>query len=120
MSGEDKVRRVLRDLIGKYEKLSEKMDSSIERASMTQLVKQVDALTRLARLILTYRGVLEIEERENELTRILSEFRRESEADKTALRTVKPYGENGLCRRLAEALRELRRLKLFLLGGGGE
>jgi len=119
MSSRAGVRKVLRDLVRKYDQLSKRFDESFEKSSMSQLVKQVDALTRLARLILSYRGVLEIEEKEEELTRVLSELRREMESDKTALRTVKSYEASGMLGRVVEAaVSEIKKLKLFLLGGG--
>ena len=89
---------------------------------MTQLTKHVDALTRLAKLILSYRGLLEFEERERELTRILSEVRREVESDKHPLKTVKTCGINsfasveGLARELLE---EIKRMKFTFMGGEG-
>ena len=89
---------------------------------MSQLTKHVDALTRLAKLILSYRGLLEFEERERELTRILSEVRKEIESNKRSLKTVKTYGINSFTsvEDLArELLEEIKRIKFTFMGGEG-
>lgn len=116
------INKILHDLIRKYETLSKRFDESSGEMSLTQLTKHVDALTRLAKLILSYRGLLEFEERERELTRILSEVRREVESDKHPLKTVKTYEINsfasveGLARELLE---EIKRMKFTFMGGEG-
>lgn len=119
--GEDRISMILHDLIGKYEALSKKFDESFGKMSLSQLTRQVDALTRLARLIISYRGLLELEERERELTRLLSEVRGEVESGKHSLRTVKTYGAGSLTsiEELAgKLLDELRRIKFTFMGGG--
>jgi len=115
-------RDILMDLIEKYRKLSERFDERVGKLSIPQLVRCVDALTKLARLILRYRGILELEESERELTRLLAEVREEMRAEKgsgkKALWRVKKLDEEGdlvrAIHRLAERLRELR---IKLIGG---
>ena len=115
-------RDILMDLIEKYRKLSERFDERVGRLSIPQLVRCVDALTKLARLILRYRGILELEESERELTRLLAEVREEMRAEKgsgkKALWKVKKMDEEidliKAIHRLAERLRELR---IKLIGG---
>jgi len=115
-------RDILMDLIEKYRKLSERFDERVGRLSIPQLVRCVDALTKLARLILRYRGILELEESERELTRLLAEVREEMRAEKgsgkKALWKVKKMDEEidliKSIHRLAERLRELR---IKLIGG---
>ena len=121
MSGES-ARKILEDLIRKYEMLSQRIESGFKKLSSSQLVRQIDSLTRLAKLILSYRSILELEEKEIELTRILSELRNEVESDKQAMRTVKKGDERHVeCSMILERiLSELRRLRLTLMGGGGD
>ena len=115
-------RDILMDLIEKYRKLSERFDERVGKLSIPQLVRCVDALTKLARLILRYRGILELEESERELTRLLAEVREEMRAEKgsgkKALWKVKKMDEEidliKSIHRLAERLRELR---IKLIGG---
>ena len=115
-------RDILMDLIEKYRKLSERFDERVGRLSIPQLVRCVDALTKLARLILRYRGILELEESEREPTRLLAEVREEMRAEKgsgkKALWKVKKMDEEidliKSIHRLAERLRELR---IKLIGG---
>ena len=110
------------DLIEKYRKLSKRFDERVGRLSIPQLVRCVDALPKLARLILRYRGVLDLEESERELTRLLAEVREEMRSEKgfgkTALWRVKKMDEEidliKAIHRLAERLRELR---IKLIGG---
>ena len=110
------------DLIEKYRKLSKRFDERVGRLSIPQLVRCVDALAKLARLILRYRGVLDLEESERELTRLLAEVREEMRSEKgsgkTALWRVKRMDEEidliKAIHRLAERLRELR---IKLIGG---
>ncbi|MCD6536252.1 MAG: hypothetical protein J7K49_04385 [Thaumarchaeota archaeon] len=123
MTGEGgRINQILLDLIRKYETLSKRFDESSGEMSLTQLTKHVDALTRLAKLILSYRGLLEFEERERELTRILSEVRKEIESNKHSLKTVKTYGITSfasvedLARKLLE---EIKRIKFTFMGGEG-
>jgi len=116
------VEDVLRDLIEKYRELSKKFDEKVGKLSITQLVKGVDALTKLARLILRYRGILDLEENERELTRILAEIREEmrSEKDsgKTALwRTKRMNEENNLIQAIHLLAERLRELRAKLIGG---
>ena len=120
MSARGKVGEILEDLVRKYGLLSKKIDSSFGKISANQLVRQIDALTRIARLILSYRGVLELEERERDLTRILSMLREEDELDKQAMRAVRRIGGGSSRLRmvLESILDEVRRIKLALLGGG--
>jgi len=116
------INQILRDLIRKYETLSKRFDESSGEMSLTQLTKHVDALTRLAKLILSYRGLLEFEERERELTRILSEVRKEIESNKHSLKTVKTYGINSFAsvEDLArELLEEIKKIKFTFMGGEG-
>ncbi|MCD6261385.1 MAG: hypothetical protein J7J28_06360 [Thaumarchaeota archaeon] len=115
-------RDILMDLIEKYRKLSKRFDERVGRLSIPQLVRCVDALAKLARLILRYRGVLDLEESERELTRLLAEVREEMRSEKgsgkTALWRVKRMDEEidliKAIHRLAERLREL---KIKLIGG---
>ena len=114
-------RDILMDLIEKYRKLSKRFDERVGRLSIPQLVRCVDALAKLARLILRYRGVLDLEEGERELTRLLAEVREEMRSEKsgkTALWRVKKMDEGidliKAIHRLAERLREL---KIKLIGG---
>jgi len=115
-------RDILMDLIEKYRKLSKRFDERVGRLSIPQLVRCVDALAKLARLILRYRGVLDLEESERELTRLLAEVREEMRSEKgsgkTALWRVKKMDEEvdliKAIHRLAERLRELR---IKLIGG---
>jgi len=115
-------RDILMDLIEKYRKLSKRFDERVGRLSIPQLVRCVDALAKLARLILRYRGVLDLEESERELTRLLAEVREEMRSEKgsgkTALWRVKKMDEEvdliKAIHRLAERLREL---KIKLIGG---
>lgn len=115
-------RDILMDLIEKYRKLSKRFDERVERLSIPQLVRCVDALAKLARLILRYRGILDLEESERELTRLLAEVREEMRSEKgsgkTALWRVKRMDEEidliKAIHRLAEKLREL---KIKLIGG---
>ena len=85
------------DLIEKYRKLSKRFDERVGRLSIPQLVRCVDALAKLARLILRYRGILDLEESERELTRLLAEVRDEMRSEKgsgkTALWRVKKMDE---------------------------
>jgi len=116
----NKIKKVLRDLLRKYDLLSKRFDETVDRLSANQMVKEIDALTRLAKLILSYRGVLEIEERESELTKILSEMKRELESDKTALRAIKTRS-NGLhhyLEEIAKFFEEIRDIKRVISGGG--
>ena len=115
-------RDILMDLIEKYRKLSKRFDERVGRLSIPQLVRCVDALAKLARLILRYRGILELEESGRELTRLLAEVREEMRSEKgsgkTALWRVKKMDEEvdliKAIHRLAERLRELR---IKLIGG---
>ena len=115
-------RDILMDLIEKYRKLSKRFDERVGRLSIPQLVRCVDALAKLARLILRYRGVLDLEEGERELTRLLAEVRKEMRAEKgsgkKALWRIKRMDEEidliKAIHRLAERLREL---KIKLIGG---
>ena len=115
-------RDILMDLIEKYRKLSKRFDERVGRLSIPQLVRCVDALAKLARLILRYRGVLDLEESERELTRLLAEVREEMRSEKgsgkTALWRIKRMDEEidliKAIHRLAERLREL---KIKLIGG---
>ena len=119
MSAASRTREILEDLLKKYEMLSRKLDSGFSKLSANQLVRQVDALTRLAKLILSYRSVLDLEERELELTKILSELRDELESDKRAMIVKRGGGKPLECSKLLEkALSEFRRLKLLIAGGG--
>ncbi|HDJ67101.1 MAG TPA: hypothetical protein ENF33_05270 [Nitrososphaeria archaeon] len=116
------VEDVLMDLIEKYHELSKKFDEKVGKLSIAQLVKGVDALTKLARLILRYRGILDLEENERELTRILTEIREEmrSEKDsgKTALwRTKRMNEENNLIQAIHLLAERLRELRAKLIGG---
>jgi len=112
----------LMDLIEKYRKLSKRFDERVGRLSIPQLVRCVDALAKLARLILRYRGVLDLEKSERELTRLLAEVREEMRSEKssgkTALWRIKKMDEEvdliKAIHRLAEKLRELR---IKLIGG---
>ena len=116
---------ILMDLIEKYRKLSERFDERVGKLSISQLVRCVDALAKLARLILRYRGILELEESGRELTRLLAEVREEMRAEKgsgkKALWRVKRMDEEidliKAINRLAERLRELR---IKLIGGDGD
>jgi len=118
-------RDILMDLIEKYRKLSKRFDERVGRLSIPQLVRCVDALAKLARLILRYRGILDLEESERELTRLLAEVREEMRSEKgsgkTALWRVKRMDEEidliKAIHRLAERLRELR---IKLIGGDGD
>lgn len=113
---------ILMDLIEKYRKLSKRFDERVGKLSIPQLVRCVDALAKLARLILRYRGILELEESGRELTRLLAEVREEMRAEKgsgkKALWRVKRMDEEidliKAINRLAERLRELR---IRLIGG---
>ena len=113
---------ILMDLIEKYRKLSKRFDERVGKLSIPQLVRCVDALAKLARLILRYRGILELEESGRELTRLLAEVREEMRAEKgsgkKALWRVKRMDEEidliKAIHRLAERLRELR---IKLIGG---
>ena len=115
-------RDILMDLIEKYRKLSKRFDERVGRLSIPQLVRCVDALAKLARLILRYRGVLDLEKSERELTRLLAEVREEMRSEKssgkTALWRIKRMDEEvdliKAIHRLAERLRELR---IKLIGG---
>jgi len=121
MPARGKAGEILEDLISKYELLSRRIDASFGKASASQLIRQLDALTKIARLILSYRSILELEEREEELTRILSELKLEAESEKRAMRTVKAdHVESRLWRPLNQLLLELRRIRLAILGEGGE
>ena len=122
MEGSVAVEDVLMDLIEKYHELSKKFDEKVGKLSIAQLVKGVDALTKLARLILRYRGILDLEENERELTRILTEIREEmrSEKDsgKTALwRTKRMNEENNLIQAIHLLAERLRELRAKLIGG---
>lgn len=118
MAEQVSARDILEDLVKKYGMLSRRIDSSFGRASASQLIRQMDALTRIAKLILSYRSVLEMEERERELTRILSEIRGEIESGKRAM-TARKDGEDGF-RIIERLLAELRRLKHSLMGVRGD
>lgn len=105
----------MEDLVRKYEMLSRRIDSGFGRASVSQLIRQMDALTRMAKLILSYRSLLEIEEREAELTRMLSEIRMEVESEKRAM-AARRHGGVG-AEILVRLLSEIRRLKAILAEG---
>jgi len=116
------VEDVLRDLIEKYRELSKKFDEKVGKLSITQLVKGVDALTKLARLILRYRGILDLEENERELTRLLAEIREEMRSEKTSGKTAlwrikKMDEENNLIRAIHILAERLRELRIKLIGG---
>ncbi len=116
------VEDVLRDLIEKYRELSKKFDEKVGKLSITQLVKGVDALTKLARLILRYRGILDLEENERELTRLLAEIREEMRSEKTSGKTAlwrikKMDEENNLIRAIHILAERLRELRIRLIGG---
>ena len=116
------VEDVLRDLIEKYRELSKKFDEKVGKLSITQLVKGVDALTKLARLILRYRGILDLEENERELTRLLAEIREEMRLEKasgkTALWRIKKMDEeNNLIQAIHILAERLRELRIRLIGG---
>ena len=116
------VEDVLRDLIEKYRELSKKFDEKVGKLSITQLVKGVDALTKLARLILRYRGILDLEENERELTRLLTEIRKEMRSEKTSgntalLRIKKMDEENNLIQAIHILAERLRELRIRLIGG---
>ncbi|MEM2188381.1 MAG: hypothetical protein QXK09_01360 [Nitrososphaerota archaeon] len=114
MSGGLGAREILEDLVRKYEMLSKRIDSGFGKASASQLIRQMDALARIAKLILSYRSLLEIEEKEAELTRMLSEIRMELESEKRAM-TVRREGGVG-ARLLGKILSEIRRLRILLAG----
>ena len=116
------VEDVLRDLIEKYRELSKKFDEKVGKLSVTQLVKGVDALTKLARLILRYRGILDLEENERELTRLLAEIREEMRSEKTSGKTAlwrikKMDEENNLIQAIHILAERLRELRIKLIGG---
>lgn len=116
------VEDVLRDLIEKYRELSKKFDEKVGKLSITQLVKGVDALTKLARLILRYRGILDLEENERELTRLLAEIREEMRSEKTSGKTAlwrikKMDEENNLIQAIHILAERLRELRIRLIGG---
>ena len=116
------VEDVLRDLIEKYRELSKKFDEKVGKLSVTQLVKGVDALTKLARLILRYRGILDLEENERELTRLLAEIREEIRSEKTSGKTAlwrikKMDEENNLIQAIRILAERLRELRIRLIGG---
>ena len=116
------VEDVLRDLIEKYRELSKKFDEKVGKLSVTQLVKGVDALTKLARLILRYRGILDLEENERELTRLLAEIREEMRSEKTSGKTAlwrikKMDEENNLIQAIRILAERLRELRIRLIGG---
>ena len=116
------VEDVLRDLIEKYCELSKKFDEKVGKLSVTQLVKGVDALTKLARLILRYRGILDLEENEMELTRLLAEIREEMRSEKTSGKTAlwrikKMDEENNLIQAIHILAERLRELRIRLIGG---
>lgn len=116
------VEDVLRDLIEKYRELSKKFDEKVGKLSITQLVKGVDALTKLARLILRYRGILDLEENERELTRLLAEIREEMKSEKTSGKTAlwrikKMDEENNLIQAIHILAERLRELRIKLIGG---
>ena len=116
------VEDVLMDLIEKYRELSKKFDEKVGKLSITQLVKGVDALTKLARLILRYRGILDLEENERELTRLLAEIREEMRSEKTSGKTAlwrikKMDEENNLIRAIHILAERLRELRIKLIGG---
>jgi len=116
------VEDVLRDLIEKYRELSKKFDEKAGKLSVTQLVKGVDALTKLARLILRYRGILDLEENERELTRLLAEIREEMRSEKTSGKTAlwrikKMDEENNLIQAIRILAERLRELRIRLIGG---
>ena len=116
------VEDVLKDLIEKYRELSKKFDEKVGKLSITQLVKGVDALTKLARLILRYRGILDLEENERELTRLLAEIREEMRSEKTSGKTAlwrikKMDEENNLIRAIHILAERLRELRIKLIGG---
>jgi len=116
------VEDVLRDLIEKYRELSKKFDEKVGKLSVTQLVKGVDALTKLARLILRYRGILDLEENERELTRLLAEIREEMRSEKTSGKTAlwrikKMDEENNLIQAIHILAERLRELRIRLIGG---
>jgi len=116
------VEDVLRDLIEKYRELSKKFDEKVGKLSVTQLVKGVDALTKLARLILRYRGILDLEENERELTRLLAEIREEMRSEKTSgkialWRIKKMDEENNLIQAIRILAERLRELRVKLIGG---
>jgi len=116
------VEDVLRDLIEKYRELSKKFDEKVGKLSITQLVKGVDALTKLARLILRYRGILDLEENERELTRLLAEIREEMRSEKTSGKTAlwrikKMDEENNLIQAIHILAERLRELRIKLIGG---
>ncbi len=121
MSGEN-ARKILEDLIQKYEMLSRKIESGFKKLSPSQLVRQIDSLARLAKLILSYRSILELEEREIEFTRILSELRSEVKSGKQAMRAVKKEGGRRIeyPMLLEKILSELKRIRLTLMEGGGD
>ena len=94
----------------------------VGKLSITQLVKGVDALTKLARLILRYRGILDLEENERELTRLLAEIREEMRSEKTSGKTAlwrikKMDEENNLIRAIHILAERLRELRIKLIGG---
>ena len=116
------VEDVLIDLIEKYRELSKKFDEKVGKLSVTQLVKGVDALTKLARLILRYRGILDLEENERELTRLLAEIREEMRSEKTSGKTAlwrikKMDEENNLIQAIHILAERLRELRIKLIGG---
>ena len=116
------VEDVLIDLIEKYRELSKKFDEKVGKLSVTQLVKGVDALTKLARLILRYRGILDLEENERELTRLLAEIREEMRSEKTSgkialWRIKKMDEENNLIQAIRILAERLRELRIRLIGG---
>ena len=116
------VEDVLIDLIEKYRELSKKFDEKVGKLSITQLVKGVDALTKLARLILRYRGILDLEENERELTRLLAEIREEMRSEKTSGKTAlwrikKMDEENNLIQAIHILAERLRELRIRLIGG---
>jgi len=116
------VEDVLRDLIEKYRELSKKFNEKVGKLSITQLVKGVDALTKLARLILRYRGILDLEENERELTRLLAEIREEMRSEKTSGKTAlwrikKMDEENNLIQAIHILAERLRELRIRLIGG---
>ena len=116
------VEDVLIDLIEKYRELSKKFDEKVGKLSITQLVKGVDALTKLARLILRYRGILDLEENERELTRLLAEIRKEMSSEKTSGKTAlwkikKMDEENNLIQAIHILAERLRKLRIKLIGG---
>ena len=119
------VKEIIDDLMEKYRALSRRFDEEVDELSMNQLVKSIDALTKLGKLLLKFRESMALDEREDELTKLLSEIKdqmlatRIGDLDKRSMKCFKSAeaGLDEVASKLIDLLKEIRRDKASLLGG---